>query len=366
MTDPTPTSVATAVVVPGMPRTRMPVADHAIALVGCGNIGRLQLSAYRAAGWRVVILCDTDEAAALAARDEFYPDADVTTDYEAVLARTDLTVVDLAVHTDIRPGLVRRAITAGHHVLSQKPYVEDLAVGRELAELAETAGVTLAVNQNGRWAPHFHLLRRLVEDGVLGTVVAADFTAYWPHDVHCEHHVLGQERHLVLYDFAIHWFDLIATLFDGRTPVSVYATMAVREGQLVPVPTLASVLIDYGTAQVSVLMRASARHEDSGSFHVVGSQGTAVLQGSALGGDRVEVRHAGGPSRIEVEGTWFPDALIGSMADLLCAIEDGTTPHANPWSSLGGLALCFAAIESAETGWPVDPAQVRALVGRAG
>jgi len=140
MTDPIMTGETTAAVAASMPRTRMPVADHAIALVGCGNIGRLQLSAYRTAGWRVVVLCDTDEAAALAAREEFYPDADVTTDYQAVLARTDVTVVDLAVHTDIRPGLVRRAIAAGHHVMSQKPYVEDLAVGRELAELAETQG----------------------------------------------------------------------------------------------------------------------------------------------------------------------------------------------------------------------------------
>lgn len=349
-----------------MPSHRMPTGDHAIALVGCGGIGRLQLEAYRAAGWRVVVLCDSRPSAARALRDELYPEADVTSDYDAVLTRPDVEVVDLAVHTDIRPAMVRRAVEAGKHVMSQKPYVEDLAEGRELAELAVARGVRLAVNQNGRWAPHFHLLRSLVQGGALGTLVAADFAAYWPHDVHTEHHVLGQQRHLVLYDFAIHWFDLVATLFEGRTPLSVYSTVATRDGQLVPVPTLTQTVIDYGTAQVSVLMRASARGEDTGSYHVLGSGATAVLHGSALGGARATVISDRGTEAVEVEGSWFPDALIGSMADLLCAIEDGTAPSANAWSSLDGLALCFAAIESAETGRPVDPAHVRTLFGRAG
>jgi predicted dehydrogenase len=343
------------------PRVEMPTSDaHGIALVGCGGIGRLQLDAYRKVGWNVVVLCDAVIASAESARDEYFPDTDATDDFDAVLARTDVTVVDLAVHTDIRPGMVRKAILAGKHVMSQKPFVETLAEGRALAELAEEHGVTLAVNQNGRWSPHFHALRAIVESGRLGQLVAADFAAYWPHDIHTEHHRLGQDPNLVLYDYAIHWFDLVACLFPEREAVSVYATTARRRGQLVPVPTIASVIIDFGDAQVSILMRASARHEDTGSYHVVGTEGAAVLHGGALGGQRVDIV-AEEPAHIETVGNWFPDALIGSMAELLRAIENGTKPATHPRSSLAGLALCFAAIESAATGATVVPADVAGL-----
>ena len=343
------------------PRVTLPISDaHAIALVGCGVIGRLQLDAYRNAGWRVVVLCDAVLASAESARDEFFPDADATDDFEAVLRRGDVTIVDLAVHTDIRPDMVRRALLAGKNVMSQKPFVEDLEEGRELARLADERGLTLAVNQNGRWAPHFHALREIVDSGRLGRLNAADFAVYWPHDVHTEHHRLGQDPNLVLYDYAIHWFDLVACLFPDRTATSVYASTATRPGQLVPVPTLASVVIDFGDAQVTIVMRASSRHEDTGSFHVVGDAGAAVLHGGELGGARLDIVGEQSAHMLTV-GSWFPDALIGSMGELMSAIEEGRAPFTRASSSLVGLALCFAAIESAATGAAVDPATVSRL-----
>lgn len=345
-----------------LPAVTMPdPARHGIGLVGCGAIAQLQLEAYRKAGWTVVALCDVRLDAAQRARDEYYPDAVVTSGYAELLAMPEVTVVDLAVHTDIRPGLVRAAIAAGKHVLSQKPFVEDLDEGAELARLAADAGVKLAVNQNGRWAPHFAVLRAAVDSGAIGDIVSADFAAYWPHDEHTQHHPLGRTRHLVLYDFAIHWFDLVNCVFAGRPAASVYTVMATRPGQLVAVPTLTTTVIDYGDAQVSIAMRASSRHEDLGGYHVQGTRGVLRHRGGALGGNTVQLIDASGERTIAAPGSWFPDGLIGSMADLLVSIEQGREPAARPESALGGLALCFAAIESAETGRPVDPAGVRRM-----
>ena len=50
--------------------------------------------------------------------------------------------------------MIETALAAGKHVLSQKPFVLDLDDGTRLADLADESGVVLAVNQNGRWAPH--------------------------------------------------------------------------------------------------------------------------------------------------------------------------------------------------------------------
>ena len=342
-----------------MPRSKA----HRIALVGCGAIGKVQLGAYSDAGWNVVLLCDRNPPVVEAARAAYFPNADVVTDFKEVLARDDVTVVDLALHLDVRPRYVKEALLAGKHVMSQKPFVERISDGMALAQLAEDQGLLLAVNQNGRWAPHFRALREVVHGGHLGQVYAADFSTYWGHDQILESHVLGKDPNLLLYDFAIHWFDLIADLLPEAKAKSVYAVTGHREGQLIPVPTLASVIIGFDSAQVSISMRASARGEDSGYFHVAGPRGLAKYAGHSLGGEAIEVVNDAGQARVATSANWFPDALTGSMANLLCAIEAQEVPSAHPRSSLPGLQLCFAAMESAARGAPVDPASVEALPG---
>src|SRR5262249_32962857 len=41
---------------------------------------------------------------------------------------------------------------------------------------------------------------------------------------------------------------------------------------------------------------------------------------------------------------WFPDAFVGTMAQLLCAVEDGTEPEISRRDNLGPLALCGAVV----------------------
>lgn len=67
-------------------------------------------------------------------------------------------------------------------MLSQKPFVLDLAVGEGLANLAQQMGVYLAVNQNGRWAPHFSYLRELVKTGALGQISTLEFSLHFDHN----------------------------------------------------------------------------------------------------------------------------------------------------------------------------------------
>ena len=62
-----------------------------------------------------------------------------------------------------------------------------------------------------------------------------------------------------------------------------------------------------------------------------------------------------------MEGNWFDDGFRGTMGELLAAIEENREPSNAAASALPGLALCFAAVESARTGRPMIPGQVRAL-----
>src|SRR5207244_11450455 len=44
---------------------------------------------------------------------------------------------------------------------------------------------------------------------------------------------------------------------------------------------------------------------------------------------------------------WFPDAFIGTMAQLLCALEDGTEPEISGRDNLETIALCEAVYAAA-------------------
>lgn len=121
-----------------------------IGMIGCGAITKHHLLAYHAAGYSIVAFCDLDLERAAARRDEYYPQAAIYSDYRKLLRRDDVEVVDITTHPPQRVGLIRAALMAGKHVLSQKPFVLDLDVGERLADLADERGVLLAINQNGR------------------------------------------------------------------------------------------------------------------------------------------------------------------------------------------------------------------------
>ena len=75
-------------------------------------------------------------------------------------------MLDIATHPPDRVPLIKAALNARKHVLSQKPFVLDFDTGEKLADLADKKGVKLAVNQNGRWAPHFSYIRHAVQENL--------------------------------------------------------------------------------------------------------------------------------------------------------------------------------------------------------
>lgn len=333
-----------------------------IALVGCGGISEYHLRAYRALELEVVALCDVDRARAEKRRAEFYPAAEVSTDYAALLRRDDVEVVDLALHPAERIPAVEAALRARKHVLSQKPFVLDLDVGARLADLAEAQGVCLAVNQNGRWAPHFAWLTAAIRAGLVGEVASADFTLQWDH-TWTAGTPFEAIHHLVLYDFGIHWFDMAAQFLHGRKPERIWASVRRTAGQRMRPPMLAHVAIDFPNAQVRLNFNGHVRDGQEDRTVVCGAAGTLRSSGPSLSEQTVALHTAAGRAQPALAGTWFTNGFQGAMGELLCAIEERRAPVHSARNNLDSLALCFAAIASADTGQPQLPGAVRRLPG---
>jgi predicted dehydrogenase len=348
------TRAASRVAAPDLPyQPRNPKHYHpAIGVIGCGGIAVQHLNAYRHAGFRVAALCDHTERKARDYQTRFYPDAFVTTDYRELLAREEIEVVDITTYPEDRVELIEAAIRASKHVLSQKPFVIDLDAGERLVALAEVNHVKLAVNQNGRWSPHFSYIRQAIAAGLIGEVESVCFTLHWDHNwiIGTPYEEIG---HLILYDFAIHWFDLAVCFFGERKPLSVYATATRAAGQRAKPPMLAQALVEFEGGQASLIFNANVTHGQEDRTYVAGTRGSITSAGPSLSEQTVTLYTEAGVAQPQLDGTWFREGFHGAMGELLSAIEEDRTPVNNARDNLRGLALCFAAVASANEKRPV-------------
>ncbi|MEA2710842.1 MAG: hypothetical protein QOF78_3443 [Phycisphaerales bacterium] len=330
-----------------------------IGLIGCGWVTEYHLKAYTQAGYDVAALCDCDEVKAIERQKQFYPRAAVYTDANQLLSRDDIDVVDIATHPAERVALIESALNAGKHVLSQKPFVLDLDTGERLVALAKRKNRKLAVNQNGRWAPHWSYLRQLVAGGHLGDVMSAHLAVHWDHNWTAGT-PFDKVHHLILYDFAIHWFDIVTQFLPHKKALRVYASHAIAPGQRAKPPLLGQVSIEFEqNAQATLVFDGSTPFGPLDTTFLAGTLGSARSEGADLNAQRVTVTAAAGEFQPQLQGSWFREGFHGTMAELLCAIEEDREPNNSAGGNLASLALCFAAVKSADTGSPQTPGEVR-------
>ena len=330
---------------------------YGIGIVGCGGIaGGAHLPAYRSFGYRVTGACDVVEDHARQAAEQFAIPF-WTTDLDALLARPDVDVIDLAVHASQRVPLVERIAAAGKPLLSQKPFALTYRDAERMVDVCERAGVPLMINQQARWAPAHRALKRVLDSGVLGHVYSLfhlrrgfqDRPGSW----------FVQLPHFTIVDHGIHFLDLTRYL-SGRTPVRVKATTTRVPGQHAVTPMIHSVLLEYAsspqeadlmtTLHFNNIVPSQSMHENT--WFVDGTEGsvsvsqTELVFSSRAAPDRRET--------VALQGAWFPEAFGGSMGEFLTALAERREPATSGRDNLRSIKLAFAAVESSESGRSVD------------
>ena len=340
---------------PPGPKTYQP----RIGMIGTGGISASHLDAYRNAGWEVAALWNRTRSKAEAKAAEYCPGARVVDDWQAILDDGEIDVVDVTLHPEHRALIIAAALRAGKHVLSQKPFVSDLATGEELVQIAEAEGVKLAVNQNGRWSPHMAFMREAVQAGHIGDVISAHVAVHWNHGWTAGT-PFDEIADLVLYDFGVHWFDFITSLI-GTKAETVFATASRAQGQANHMPLLAQALVRFDGGQASLVFDGGLPHGPCDTSYVGGTMGSLRSSGSDLGSQRVKLTTEAGIAQPVLEGQWFNDGFQGAMGELLSAIEDDRTPINDAAGNLSTLALAFAAVRSRITRKEVPVGSVRRL-----
>src|SRR5947199_1332833 len=140
-----------------------------IAIVGCGGI-TLQnhlpgLALCPEA--KVVALCASDEATLERARQQTGVKV-TSTKYEEVVKRDDVQAVIIATPNCLHAPIALAAITAGKHVLCEKPLTLSYVEAKQMADAADQAGVRHMTAFTYRLVPAMRYLAHLVKRGDLG------------------------------------------------------------------------------------------------------------------------------------------------------------------------------------------------------
>jgi len=146
------------------------------AILGTGFIGRVHLEAVCRLGFIEVSALATADLGQANRLAQEYGVEKVETDYRRILDDPSIQVVHICTPTALHRQMVRDALDAGKHVLSEKPLATSVADAGQLVELAKKKGVRNCTNYNLRYYPLVQHMRRLREEGELGEILVVQGT----------------------------------------------------------------------------------------------------------------------------------------------------------------------------------------------
>ena len=138
----------------------------AIALVGCGGMGRGDAKSAARFG-RVVALCDVDRARVTEVKKQF-PDAAEFTDFRKVMDRQDIQVVICATVDHWHTLVSMVAMKSGKDVYCEKPLTLTIDEGKRLITTARDTKRILQTGSQQRSDSRFRLACELVRNGRIG------------------------------------------------------------------------------------------------------------------------------------------------------------------------------------------------------
>ena len=335
--------------------------DWRIGCVGSGFImSDCHLVAYRKAGFNPVAIGGrTKENAVKCAKQHSI--ATVYDSIDQLLDDDSIEVLDLAVPPHKQLEVIKAACARGtaKGILAQKPLGTNYAEAVVAVEACEAAGIVLAVNQNMRYDQSVRAAKTLLDNGTIGEPVLATLDMrgipHWKPWIE-------KQGGVTLRIMSIHHIDTFRYWFGN--PERIYCSTRTDPRTKFPhTDGIASYILEYenGLRVISIddtwtgPAREGAPADIGIQWRIEGLGGLAI---GDIGWCQdpyttpSTIRYATkGDEKFHTptwEESWFPDAFIGTMAQLLIALETGNPPAIGGRDNLDTMALVEAAYLSAE------------------
>jgi predicted dehydrogenase len=185
-----------------------------IGVVGAGSFAKFAVTAFlRVPGVKVVAVTDIDPAAAQGFNITIYKDL------EDLLTNSSAHLIYIATPPYLHFAQSRMALSAGRHVICEKPAALEVSEAEALAQLAGTNGLLYVVNLMQRYNPLFDIVKTIVDDRRLGDFRHGFFENYASDEFLGPGHWFWDPAKSggIFIEHGVHFFDLFAGwLGEGR------------------------------------------------------------------------------------------------------------------------------------------------------
>jgi predicted dehydrogenase len=317
-------------------KPELPLTKHPIIIIGAGGIvADAHLPAYKLAGFEVYGIVNRTEERARKLADAFGIPHVFKSLHEAVAQAPAHTVYDLTIMPAQYLEMLQQ-LPDGASVLIQKPMGDSYEQAKEILKLCRAKNLKAAVNFQLRFASFAAAAKSLIDQGAIGELydMEVKVTINTPWELFP--HVIVHPRLEIQYH-SIHYVDLIRSFLGN--PERVLAKTLKHPAKNLS-SSRSTILFDYGDTMHAVI---NTNHDhDFGALHqesYIKWEGTRGAIKATMGllmdyphgePDIFEYcsQEQGGDAgwqRISLEGSWFPEAFIGTMANLMRYTE-GSDP----------------------------------------
>jgi predicted dehydrogenase len=198
-----------------------------VGVIGAGSIAQtthLPLLA-RMPDFTLAGICDTNRAT-IANLEQRYRTGFTATDYRDFVNRPEFDAVIVATPTDMHHPIAMAALTAGKHVLVEKPMTRTHAEASALHELARKKDLILMAGMNHRFRTDITALKHLIRHDEIGSIFSVQATWLQAQPTRQRwRHVNERAGGGVFMDLGIVLIDLVLWLLDFPDVRTVSASM---------------------------------------------------------------------------------------------------------------------------------------------
>ena len=337
------------------------MAHHSLALIGLGMGATPHAQSLLDLHSRVKVAaaCTRSPARAAAFSQRFaFP---IRHDLAVIERDAGIDCVLIATPPNSHLELVQRFARAGKHILLEKPLEVSVEKAEALVRLCEDAKVKLAVVFQHRFRPGAIALKKLLETGDLGKLVASNVSVPWwrpqsYYDVPGRG-TLERDGGGVLMTQAIHQLDLFLDLTGGVTEVVAIADTTPLHRMETEDTVAAALRFRHGG--IGTLAATTASYPGFGeSMELTGTQGTARLVDGRMtahfhDGTSKTAGETGGGGGGADPMAFSNEAHCAVLAEFLDAIDENREPVNSGRAALNVHYLIDALLVSARNRVPV-------------
>lgn len=255
-----------------------------VGIIGIGNMGMSHaenIYAGNVKNMKLCALCDFDEAKRKRAAERF-PGVPVFSDFNEmnVMGCCDAVIVSTPHYSHAI--IATQALSAGLHVMVEKPISVYARQAEELAKVAEESGMVFGIMFNQRTNPCYTAAKKIIEEGKLGApkrltwIITNLYRTQAYYDSGNWRATWRGEGGGVLINQAPHNLDLLQWIFGRPTRVRAFCNIA--KYHTIEVEDEATIYAEYEDGATATFQVSTGEYPGTNRLEIAGNLGKLVVE----------------------------------------------------------------------------------------